>query len=38
MKQEGFFDENDRLKELSALGDPLEHLNTYIKWEDFRRI
>jgi IS5 family transposase len=35
MKQQGFFDENDRLKELIALGDPLEHLHQYIKWEDF---
>jgi hypothetical protein len=27
MKQKGFFDENDRLNELSNLGDPLEKLN-----------
>jgi hypothetical protein len=27
MKQHGFFDENDRLKELSKLGGPLERLN-----------
>jgi hypothetical protein len=27
MKQHGFFDENDRLKDLSKLGDPLERLN-----------
>jgi hypothetical protein len=30
MKQHGFFDEHDRLKELSKLGDPLERLNTYM--------
>jgi len=38
MKQKGFFDENDRLKELSELGDPLEKLNRYIQWETFRGI
>jgi len=36
MKQRGFFDENDRLKELSLLGDPLERLNLVINWESFR--
>jgi len=36
MKQRGFFDENDRLKELSQLGDPLEKLNKVIDWESFR--
>jgi len=36
MKQKGFFDENDRLEELSKLGDPLEKLNKFINWEDFR--
>jgi len=36
MKQRGFFDENDRLKELSLLGDPLERLNLVINWEAFR--
>src|SRR5215469_5731024 len=36
MKQKGFFDENDRLEELSKLGDPLEKLNKHIKWEDYR--
>jgi len=36
MKQRGFFDENDRLKELSLLGDPLEKLNNVIDWESFR--
>jgi IS5 family transposase len=36
MRQKGFFDEDDRLKELSKLGDPLEKLNTYIDWEQFK--
>ena len=36
MKQRGFFDENDRLKEISKLGDPLEQLNKIVKWESFR--
>jgi hypothetical protein len=38
MKQHGFFDENDRLRELSKMGDPLERLNMYIDWEQFREI
>ena len=38
MKQKGFFDENDRLEELSKIGDPLEKLNKLIKWEGFRDI
>jgi hypothetical protein len=38
MKQHGFFDENDRLKELSNMGDSLERLNLYIDWEQFREI
>jgi len=38
MKQKGFFDENDCLEELSRIGDPLERLNMYIKWEGFREI
>jgi IS5 family transposase len=38
MKQKGFFDESDRLKELSELGDPLEKLNKYMEWEKFREI
>lgn len=37
MKQRGFFDENDRLEEISNLGDPLEKLNMIIGWEGFRR-
>jgi len=36
MKQKGFFDEDDCLKKLSRLGDPLEKLNEFIDWEDFR--
>jgi len=35
MKQKGFFDENDRLEELSKMGDPLEKLNKFIQWEKF---
>ena len=38
MKQKGFFDEEDCLKKLSGLGDPLEKLNEFIEWEDFRGI
>jgi hypothetical protein len=38
MKQKGFFDENDRLEELSKLGDPLEKLNRHINWEGLRDI
>ena len=38
MKQKGFFDENDRLEELSRLGDPLEKLNKYMNWESLRVI
>ena len=38
MKQKGFFDENDRLEELSKMGDPLEKLNRFIQWENFRGI
>jgi IS5 family transposase len=38
MKQKGFFDENERLKELSKIGDPLEKLNKHVKWEDFRDV
>ena len=36
MKQKSFFDEDDRLKELSSLGDPLEKLNKTISWNIFR--
>ena len=38
MKQKGFFDETDRLKKLSELGDALEKLNKHINWNDFRGI
>jgi hypothetical protein len=38
MKQHGFFDEHDRLKELGKLGDILEQINKYINWEQFRGI
>jgi IS5 family transposase len=37
MKRErGFFDEEFRLREISAHGDPLEKLNEIIDWEIFR--
>ena len=36
MKQKGFFDEDERLKKLSELGDSLERLNEHIEWEEFR--
>ena len=36
MKQKGFFDEEESLRKLSKLGDPLEKLNEYINWEGFR--
>jgi hypothetical protein len=38
MKQKGFFDETDRLEELSKIGDPLEKLNKHVNWEDFRGV
>jgi len=38
MKQLGFFDESNRLKKLSQLGDSLEKLDKVINWEMFRRI
>jgi IS5 family transposase len=37
MKQKGLFDEDERLKKLSELGDTLEKLNEHIEWEDFRK-
>jgi IS5 family transposase len=37
MKQKGFFDEADRLRKLSELGDNLEKLDKHIVWEDFRQ-
>ena len=36
MKQKTIFDEENRLEQLSQLGDPLEILNRAIKWEKFR--
>ena len=36
MNQKGFFDENDRLEELSKMGDPLEKLNKHIQWDNFQ--
>jgi IS5 family transposase len=36
MKQKGFFDETDVLRELSALGDPLEKLNKFMEWDLFK--
>jgi len=38
MKQIGLFDESNRLKKLSALGDPLEKLNCVIDWHMFEGI
>jgi IS5 family transposase len=38
MKTHGFFDEEERLKRLSELGDSLEKLDNYIDWENFRGI
>jgi transposase, IS5 family len=36
--QGGFFDVDDRLKELSAKGDDLERLNAIVNFEVFARI
>lgn len=38
MKQLGFFDESNRLRKLSQLGDSLEKLNSAIDWDLFRPI
>jgi IS5 family transposase len=38
MKEKSFFDENDRLAELSKMGDPLEKLNRNMDWESLREI
>ena len=38
MKQLGFFEESNRLKKLSQLGDSLEKLDKVISWEMFRAI
>lgn len=37
-KEKSFFDEEDRLKRLSEIGDPLEKLNKIIEWEMFRNV
>ena len=37
-KSRGFFDDQFRLEKISKLKDPLEKLNRYINWEDFRTI
>ena len=37
-KFRGLFDDQFRLEKISKLKDPLEKLNRYIKWEDFRSI
>lgn len=36
MEQQGFFDTDTRLQQISALGDPLERLNETVNWEIFR--
>ena len=36
MKQRGLFDEDERLLELSAIGDPLEKLDKVINWNIFQ--
>ena len=38
MKEKGLFDEEDRLRVLSKLGDSLEKLNEKINWEIFKPI
>ena len=35
-RQRSFFDEEDRMKKISKIGDPLELLNKVIDWEMFR--
>ena len=37
-KSRGLFDDHFRLEKISKLKDPLEKLNRYINWEDFRSI
>ena len=37
-KSRGLFDDQFRLEKISKLKDPLEKLNRYINWEDFRSI
>jgi hypothetical protein len=36
MKQKGLFDEEDRLRRLTVLGDPLEKVAGHIEWEAFQ--
>ena len=36
MKQQGFFDEDNRLSRLSKLGDPLKKVSQAVDWEIFR--
>lgn len=36
MNQPGFFDLANRIKKLTAMGDPLVQLNDQINWEEFR--
>ena len=36
-REKGFFDEDNRLSELSRKGDFLEELNSKVKWERFRK-
>jgi IS5 family transposase len=38
MKQKGLFDEEERLRKLSAAGDPLEKIAANINWEIFRPV
>ena len=38
MMQSGFFDLQNRYEKLSALGDPLDVINSVVKWEQFRPI
>lgn len=38
MEQQGFFDTDTRLQQLSELGDPLERLNETIDWQLFRPV
>lgn len=38
VRQRSFFDEENRMENISKIGDPLEMLNKVIKWEMFRAI
>jgi IS5 family transposase len=37
-KSHGLFDEQFRLEKISKMKDPLEQLNMFIRWEDFRPV